>query len=281
MTNWLEVFRLAEQNRLLPDFLDNHDSGDYGGVGGLVSMSVMNHQSITKKRLDTPITRYCVEVLNATISDTTTTTQGASPTASPYADYRSTNPLWYMWQLSPFRPLIKYGEQIPGAEYWSWCELYTDRNLGQLPFDHVECCDSNSSSPTFQSCHACCSNASAAASRRHVGMAPFGLPMYTFPPSLGFYPNQVHPIGRWFSHPAGSRCPLGAAVGDGGCTWQRAPLSHSVYMGELIGARGMNRSAVGFNASGFGEVQPPAQTRFNVDVFREVWARKGLLPCGK
>ena len=32
-TRWLEVFRIAEANRSLPDFLDNHDSGDMGGDG--------------------------------------------------------------------------------------------------------------------------------------------------------------------------------------------------------------------------------------------------------
>ena len=88
--------------------------------------------------------------------------------------------------------------------------------------------------------------------------------MYTLPPAAGLYPHQVDearadqplvlppglipytlycilytvhliqlaPVGRWFSHPAAGRCALGDAVGDGGCTWQRAPLAHSISLGE-------------------------------------------------
>jgi hypothetical protein len=277
-THWLEVYRSAEQLRMLPDFLDNHDSGDAGGVGALISMSVQNDIS-EPGFYALPITRYCVEVLNATVDATTTTTEGAAASPSPYADYRSTNPVWQFWQSGVYRPLIPFGEVTPGTEYASWCALLTDRNIAGLAKEHVECCDTDTSSPTFQNCEACCSNASAAASRTLTGMCPVGLPVYTSPPAVGVYPHQLPPIGRWFSHPVGGRCPLGAAVGEGGCSWQRAPVAHSVYLGELLGPAGMNRTA-GFNASGFGEAQPPAQTRGNVAVFRRVFAQKAMPPCG-
>jgi len=278
-THWLEVYRSTEQLRLVPDFLDNHDSGDSGGVGGLLSMSVQN--TITDPGFyASPVTRYCVEVLNVTIKDTTTTTEDATPSDSPYADYRSTNPVWQFWQIPRYRPLIEYGEVTPGAEYASWCDLFEDRNIGQLSNNHVECCDSNFTSPTFQNCDACCSSASAAASRKHTGMCPVGLPIYTFAPAIGTYPNKLPPIGKWYSHPFGGRCPLGAAVGDDGCTWQRAPISHSLYLGELLGPGGMNRTS-SFNASGYGESQSPAQMTANVDIFRKMWAQKGLPPCGE
>ena len=281
-THWLEVYRMAEQSRLHPDFLDNHDSGDSGGVGGLISISVQNN--LTDSHLfATPVTRYCVEVLNVTISGTTTTTQSEdSPATSQYADYRSTNPLWDFWQKEPwYRPLIPFGEVTAGVEYASWCALFADRTIAQLAKRHVSCCDTNESSPTYQNCAACCSNASAAASRKHVGMSPVGLPLYATPhPAVGVYSQQLPPIGVWFSHPSGGRCPFGVAVGERGCTWQRAPLAHSVFVGELLGRGGMNRT-LSSNASGYGEAQSPAQMVANVDVFRKTWAQKGLPPCGE
>jgi hypothetical protein len=97
-THWLEVFRREERccnghvqsrpdfldKRLLPDFLDNHDSGDAGGVGALISMSVQDG-NIDPGLFASPVTRYCVEVLNVTISGTTTTTHDSKPVDSPYA----------------------------------------------------------------------------------------------------------------------------------------------------------------------------------------------------
>ena len=38
-TRWLEVYRIAENNRSLPDFLDNHDSGDMAGDGALLPLT--------------------------------------------------------------------------------------------------------------------------------------------------------------------------------------------------------------------------------------------------
>ena len=38
---------------------------------------------------DGPITRYCVELLDTTIANTTTTTFAGAPVDSAYADYRS------------------------------------------------------------------------------------------------------------------------------------------------------------------------------------------------
>jgi hypothetical protein len=126
-------------------------------------------------------------------------------------------------------------------------------------------------------CH--CSTASAAASRTYTGMEPIGLPITISPITPGQYPGPppAEPVGRWFSHPAATRCALGAAVGERGCTWQRAPLSHSIYWSELI--------AAGFNVSAFNQTvpnahQPAAQTRANVAVFKAVWAAKRLAPCG-
>ena len=75
-------------------------------------------------------------------------------------------------------------------------------------------CDTNASSPTKDVCH--CSTHSDAASRVHTGMMPIGLP-WVYPVS-GVYPGSL-------PTPVKGRCPLGALVGEGGCTWQLAPLS--------------------------------------------------------
>jgi hypothetical protein len=94
-------------------------------------------------------------------------------------------------------------------------------------------CDVNFTSPNHSLCH--CSEQSAAASRRYTGMTPIGFPFYVSTAVPGVYPgSRQSPIGHWYSHPVGGRCPLGAPVGRGGCTWQRAPLSHSIFTQELL-----------------------------------------------
>jgi len=300
-THWLEVFRWAELGRELPDFLDNHDVGDAGGLAALVSVQAATSPTASLRMIGppgrtplssaaphphplfdvkAPMTRHCIEVANATVRNTTTTTQGAASVDGPYSDYRSTNAPWIL-DTYPIdsKMWMQHAEVTPGAEYASWCDLSADRNIGQLARDHQTCCDLNQSSPSVGLCD-CCSAASAQASRRHVGMMPVGLPWYIGGPADGYYPEQKPPVGRWFSLPVGGRCPLGAHVGDGGCTWQRTPLSHSVYFEELA-ELGLNRTAfIKVYPPPPGAHQPPEQTLQNVAVFRAAWAKKGLPPCG-
>ena len=162
-----------------------------------------------------------------------------------------------------------------------WCDLVPDRYIGHLSRASILAagCDTNATSPTNYVCN--CSSYSAAASRIHTGMMPIGLPVFLSIVVPGVYPGALpSPVGHWFSHPAGGRCPLGARVGDGGCTWQRAPLSHSLYPSELF--------AFGWNATPFPNIsnvsnahQPLAQTQHNLGVFERAWNAKGLAPCGK
>jgi len=113
-TRWLEVFRIAEANRSLPDFLDNHDSGDMGGDAAIASLAI-GAPNLTL--FDGPITRYCVELLDTTIANTTTTTFAGAPVDSAYADYRSTNPPWVVQQTYP--GWMPFGEHTSGTEYAS------------------------------------------------------------------------------------------------------------------------------------------------------------------
>ena len=224
-----------------------------------------------------PITRYCVELLDTTITNTTTTTFDGSPVDSAYADYRSTNPPWVVEAVYP--GWLPYGEPTKGTEYASWCDLVPDRFIGHLSRRSILAadCDVNTTSPTKYVCK--CTSQSAAASRVYTGMMPIGLPVFVSLVVPGIYPGGLpEPVGHWFSHPVQGRCPLGARVGDGGCTWQRAPLSHSLYPSELF-AFGWNATPSSvFNVSN--GHQPLAQTRQNIGVFERAWRAKGLAPCG-
>jgi hypothetical protein len=268
-THWLEVIRTAEVGRTLPDFLDNHDSGDVGGDGAIISI-------FSGGFTNSPITRYCVEVLNTTVANTTTTTFLGAPVASPYSDYRSSNPPWLLQEAGD-EGLLPFGEQVQGVEYGSWCALAPDRYLGHLSRANIVAagCDTNQTSPTFMLCR--CSNASSAASRIYTGMMPISAPLTPLPSQPGVYPaGPPDLIGHWFFHPAKGRCAMGQGVGEGGCTWQQSPLSHSIYLHELD-ALGWNSTPTNYSAPD--AHQPAMQTKQNVEIFRKAWRAKGLGPC--
>ena len=269
-THHLEVFRFAEAERTLPDFLDNHDSGDAGGDGAIAS-------NLGAYIGAAPITRYCVEVLNTTVPNTTTTTFRGAPAASRYADYRSTNAPWVAKSVGQ-SALLPYGERVAGAEYASWCAMVADRYIGHLSRGNIIAagCDTSMASPTFQLCR--CSQASAAASRRYTGMMQISVPIMPVPAEPGVYPGAAPAaMGHWYSHPAAGRCGFGKAVGAGGCTWQRAPRAHSIYFNDLLA---LGWDVTPFNASGPNPHQPVAQTNHNVGVFRAAWRALGVGPCG-
>jgi hypothetical protein len=269
-THWLEVFRVAEAGRTLPDFLDNHDSGDMGGDGAIISAMGDYFQSF-------PITRYCVEVLNTTVANTTTTTSRGAPVPSPYSDYRSSNPPWLLESIGAWG-ILPYGENTQGAEYNSWCELAPDRYAGHLSRANILAagCDTNHTSPTFMVCR--CSEASSAASRMFTGMMPINLPILSGLPSQpGVYPRPGTHVGQWYFHPAHGRCSTGKRVGEGGCTWQQSPLSHSIYF-DTLNSLGWNSTP--YNTTAPDAYQPVPQTRANLEIFRKAWRGRGLAPCG-
>ena len=120
---WLEVFRLAEGGRTLPDFLDNHDSGDMGGDAGIASVILsMPNDNMYDGGI---ITRYCVQLQNTTVEGTTTTTFEGAPVESAFADYRSTNPPWLLRETATpyfnFTNWLASAEVTTGTEYASWC----------------------------------------------------------------------------------------------------------------------------------------------------------------
>jgi len=281
-TRWLEVFRMAEAGRTIPDFLDNHDSGDMGGDAAISSL-ILGEASggLFGGGI---ITRYCIEIQNVTIAGTTTTSFAGTPRDSAFADYRSTNPPWMLEQEPFYSPKwFEAAEWTSGTEYASWCDLLPDRYWGHLSRASILAahCEPNMTSLDAWLCD--CSEQSTTASRRYTGMTSIGLPVYSFPSVPGVYPGSLPtPVGHWYSHPVGGRCPLGARVGEGGCTWQRAPLSHSIFASELM-ALGWNASQAWFNRSRPPVPdmhQPAEQTRHNLGVFRKMWQAKALPPCG-
>jgi len=227
-TRWLEVFRMSEEGRMLPDFLDNHDSGDLGGDGVATSLflgmpssqrSQLARQAVASSGLsrgglpgkiqrrlfgpwlsgapnalrsgsagDSSIgnvgggdggtaggtlsaanrgntgesshigttdtaevdvsaspfpptiwTRYCVEILETSVPNTTTTSFGGLPMSSPFSDYRSTNPWDLITQLPPLSEYYWTHAALttPGSEYGSWCDLLPDRAIGQLSRQNI------------------------------------------------------------------------------------------------------------------------------------------------
>lgn len=311
-STYREMLRMTEWGRTLPDFLDNHDAGDRGGLGVTTSLFVGVGNATEARRRGLPLrrspvgsslssdlwTRYCVEIEAAVVENTTTTTFRGAPAPSPFSDYRSTNPLWSMrdmlgWMTWLPRPAKNWEHMLaafvetPGAEYASACVVSTDRYIGQLSRGNILAadCATDMFSDRYMLCD--CSDASAAASLARVGMMPIGTPLYDLPLIPGVYPDanaSAEPAGHWFSFPAGGRCARGAAIGDDGCTWQRSPLAHSFHLSDLLAA-GFNQSAEKWVFdSPIGPVyfpnahQPLEKTLQNAAAFSRVVA--ALPPCG-
>jgi len=126
-----------------------------------------------------------------------------------------------------------------------------------------------------------CSQRSLEATWNYTGMTVVLLPFWTTLAEDGLPRNYPHPHswpirGHWFSHPSASRCPPGVAVGEGGCTWQRSPLSHSLYADELI-RLGVNAT---FEMEGKTMSVDESVSLHNAEVGRKAFEALGLPPCG-
>jgi len=109
-------------------------------------------------------------------------------------------------------------------------------------------------------------------SNRYIGMMPTPLAADWDFNDPGNYPSTI-PWGTWYSHPAGSRCAFGEAVGSKGCTWQRAPQAYMVYTSDFLKA--------GWNGtSAFRGVQAMSETIHNRDVMANAFKALNMPPCG-
>jgi len=153
-----------------------------------------------------------------------------------------------------------------------------DRYIGHMSTSEIRAarCDTNASSPTKDVCH--CSTHSDAASRVHTGMMPIGLP-WVYPVS-GVYPGSLPtPVGHWYRTPSRAAAHSArSSAREGGCTWQRAPLSHSLY--PLLGAvcvRVEHYSQFPYNVC---NAHQPLDQTLHIAAIRRAWQAKGLAPCG-
>eukprot|EP00932_Pfiesteria_piscicida_P001199 SRR837773.11169.p3 GENE.SRR837773.11169~~SRR837773.11169.p3 ORF type:complete len:180 (-),score=50.83 SRR837773.11169:56-595(-) len=118
-----------------------------------------------------------------------------------------------------------------------------DRMIARLPEEQMKALCSNK--PQDRVNNTCvCSDLSNQQSARHIGRAVIPLPFtffvdahppYVMPPS---YPGEYAPApeGSWYSFPGAGRCPPGAAIGAGGCTWRLEPRAETVALDDLVEA---------------------------------------------
>ncbi|CAE8641943.1 unnamed protein product [Polarella glacialis] len=197
-SHWLEVFRVAN-GAGLPDFLDQHNAAD---LVGLASYLLDGEPK--------PITRYCVEVLSVSLPHATA---DAGAAVSSYAEFASCN----------------VGECV--------CMHQNDRAIARQPREEImSSCHFPAADDLQNTCR--CSAKSGELSRQYVGRTRIQFPMcfatnllkenFTLPREYPALIDPAAPVGHWFSFPSPGRCSLGTRPGNGACTWQLAPLSHTV-----------------------------------------------------
>jgi hypothetical protein len=69
-------------------------------------------------------------------------------------------------------------------------------------------------------------------SAHYVGKSAVYLPYCYFTHPAASYPNHTH-IGDNLSTPTKGKCNEGQALGDGGCTWKKQPVSRILYFDDL------------------------------------------------
>mmetsp|Transcript_63676 Transcript_63676/g.197605 ORF Transcript_63676/g.197605 Transcript_63676/m.197605 type:complete len:517 (+) Transcript_63676:68-1618(+) len=258
-TRWLEVFRLAS-GAAYPDFLDQHNAGDLVG-----EFAIAGSMMLTPAR--SPLTRYCVELLDVMLPNISTASLSGGPEPSPFADYLSC---------------------VHGR---CECMHQVDRSIAHLPVKQFQDMCSGPAVPDAavpnNTCR--CSNVSAVLSSFYVGRSLLPLP-FEVHSSLMRLPLKIpkgypaasvgSPLGHFYSFPYAGRCAPGMEVGTSGCTWQRAPLAYTVFSDEL--------RKMGFNTST--EFLPPgrpdverialAASLQNIELGRKAFAALGARPCG-
>jgi|ERR1712232_589994 len=144
-------------------------------------------------------------------------------------------------------------------------------------------------STVFKSCagYTCqCDASQLQLGRNFTGRAGFQLPICRSPymsggqpacPYGGQYPacgasSTVE--GAWYSHPEDSRCHSDVKVGDGGCTWHRSPIMHTMTARQLLDA-GV------FGGQSFFRNTSEKEELHSASVGWQAFASVGAMPCGE
>lgn len=249
-TRWIEVYRSAPD----ADFLDQHNTFDFVGMGSTMALFSKSPGPIT-------ISRYCVELEDVILPAIITEDVEGRPQPSHFSDYQSCDK----------------GKCV--------CMGLTDHTWTRRPKANIfEQCHAPSIDNTT-GCDKCCQCAldSLEKSSKYIGRAPTPLPMSihfelgsvaTFPVD---YPNPTvdSPMGYVYHFPGASKCKPGTHVGDHGCTWQRSPSAFTVSASkEQLAALGVNSTLV---QRAPGDLFFPKEASIqNIAVFGALWEK--LMP---
>jgi hypothetical protein len=200
----MEVFRYngnglghdidPRNNITLPDYVEAHNTADFKAAFS-ARFSVMYSAEL---KFNASFTRYCIEMQVVELQGVTTPTQW-EPATSPFADYNPcTAGECYCMSRIDREVTMQPTEDIAAV-------------CGAPPPDHVpgepDCC---SQGPCD------CVAERQADSEKYIG-------------KVQRFANGA----SWYSMPPGGHCSPGQSVGDDGCTYKEAPLSHSVSVGNL------------------------------------------------
>jgi len=221
------MYRVSEYTYEI-DFLTNHNSADLEGQVAFLSST---NDNLFFQMTKSPITEYCVERLAAA---------GGSGGEAGFADYVSCNGPEADPRNDPADPICI-------------CNVFPDRMIGLQPSSEMDSAcgavqwasDGSHSSPPCN-----CTGATGVISKwstpnrsdYYVGAMPTWLPYFYYQTPAAAYPGAVR-FGANYATPRKGECLQDATVGDGGCTWLRAPAARVVWGADLL-QRGWNRTAV-------------------------------------
>eukprot|EP00929_Paragymnodinium_shiwhaense_P102446 TRINITY_DN65633_c0_g1_i2.p1 TRINITY_DN65633_c0_g1~~TRINITY_DN65633_c0_g1_i2.p1 ORF type:complete len:702 (-),score=86.05 TRINITY_DN65633_c0_g1_i2:77-2182(-) len=270
-SRWIEVFRFrgpgyAEHGRSrtddysLPDYLDNHNTGD--------AYTQLSHwdwpgSSFVNDFSSVSYTRYCIEILDVELN-TPWHAVGISSRSrtSPFSSYlpcdggecHCPNKMDALALEAEIASPSQWVELFCPANYWDPCICDKDHLLlswkytGRWTF----------SPPFSDRAHA----------NWKAGGAGCGWWQHEYPCH-----EPADPKGYWYHHPAAGQCKAGEELGEKGCTWKRAPLMHTVSVQDLLDAGSIGGKPAYHEVTREEELQ---YVRRGQNLFRRV----GAAPCG-
>eukprot|EP00927_Polykrikos_kofoidii_P034636 TRINITY_DN2934_c0_g1_i1.p1 TRINITY_DN2934_c0_g1~~TRINITY_DN2934_c0_g1_i1.p1 ORF type:complete len:443 (-),score=37.34 TRINITY_DN2934_c0_g1_i1:187-1455(-) len=267
-TTWIEVFRyrgpspngyepdIKDYN--LPDFLDNHNTGDINKQMARWDFPGTDHK---EPYSFVSYTRYCVEIMDVQLTTSVHNVGKGGPTkTSAFSNYMACdigkchcpNRFDAFTLESEIQSPKSWVDQFcPQGEASCYCDLnqtslgekYTGRWSFSPPFTDVAWMDGS-------------------------GTPQCGWSQHQYPCH-----GQASPKGYFFHHPEGTRCGASQNVGDNGCTWKRSPLMHTLSVQQLLDA-----GSIGGQPR-YREMQVSEELE-SVAKGQKAWEQVGATPCG-